>query len=97
MARICRHCGLPLDEEHHDVVRVGPLEAFPLLGFSKGARQRLTYVRRPRRKVYGCRVRLVATEPDSGRTVATHLTQRVKRINNRWARPEALEAEARNG
>lgn len=94
MAKHCRACGLPLDEDHHDVVRVGPLETFPFRGFKNGQRQRLTYVRRPRKRVYGCRVRLVATSPISGKTLTPGSPQRIKEVDTRYVRTELLEAQA---
>lgn len=57
------------------MIRVGPLEKFPFRGFKKGRRQRLTYVRRPRKVVYGCRVQLTA-DADLGGTFTPHVTQR---------------------
>lgn len=75
MARHCRACGQPLDAEHHDVVRHGPLEAFPIVEWVKGKRVPLTYVRRPRKVVYACRVQLTA-DADNGGTFTPHTPQR---------------------
>jgi hypothetical protein len=75
VARLCKRCGLPLNAETHDVVRTGPLESFPFVGFKAGQRQKLTYVRRPRKVVYGCRVQLTA-DADLGGTFTPHVTQR---------------------
>lgn len=75
MARVCSACGLPLDAEHHDIIRTGPLERLPFVGFKRGQRQKLTYVRRPRKVVYGCRVQLTA-DADMGGTFTPHVTQR---------------------
>lgn len=100
MARHCRACGLPLDPEHHDVIRIGPLEKFPFIGFKRGQRQKLTYVRRPRKVVYGCRVQLTA-DADLGGTFTPHVTQRGAQTGQQhpvgakttsYRRPELLDA-----
>lgn len=88
MARICRQCGRPLDEENHDILKYEGREKRGKDGEMKyvphkreGEHRRVAVpMRRGRGRVgigqvrrYGCRVRLVARSPVTGKTlVATH-------------------------
>lgn len=71
MARHCRGCGMPLDETGHDIEPL-PEKVRILPGPD-------TYML-PRTRVYGCRVRLVATNPGTGKTFAPHSPQRGSQI-----------------
>lgn len=82
------------------MIRIGPLEKFPFIGFKRGQRQKLTYVRRPRKVVYGCRVQLTA-DADLGGTFTPHVTQRGAQTGQQhpvgakttsYRRPELLDA-----
>lgn len=80
MARICTTCGRPLDPEHHDLLR-----------YPEGHKREGEVVRRvvlrsrgrgrlgiTRERVYGCRVRLVAHSPTTGKRLVPSSPQRAK-------------------
>lgn len=93
MARICNRCGRPLDEEHHDVLRYegeerrgkdgqmhyrphereGEACRIPMIMRRGRGRVGIQQVRR-----YGCRVRLVATSPITGKHLNATRPQRLK-------------------
>lgn len=69
MARYCRQCNRPLDAEHHDVTRAGPLKPAPFAGFVQGRRVQTaeSFDRsdaHPLVRHYSCRVDFRATTPD---------------------------------
>lgn len=76
MARICKSCNRPLDAEHHDLLRypddhpdkAGEVVKVPMVVRRGRGRLGIQMIRR-----YGCRVRLIATSPVTGKTlVPTH-------------------------
>lgn len=84
MARYCRSCGRPLTDEFHDTGRAaGPM----VDGLTASGRPR---VAERKHRVYGCRVKLVATSPVSGRTLRPNSPQRIKELDTRYV-PEGLD------
>lgn len=75
MARFCKQCGRPLDPDHHDIGKT------PRIIIERGK------IRKARD--YGCRVRLVATNPITGKTFVPNHPQRIARLNVRYV-PEEL-------
>lgn len=81
MARICHRCNRPLDAEHHDVDRYPDDHKDAALRGQP--RKRIILASRGRGRfgirkvmVYGCRVRLVADSPTTGRRLAPASPQR---------------------
>ena len=92
-ARICTACGRPLDEDNHDVLRytkeddeAGIIPKGKMIGSVvrvKVAGRKLSATQHAR--VWGCRVRLVADSPVSGKTIFPEYPgRRMKEINNRF-------------
>lgn len=81
MARHCSACGMPLDAEHHDVTRKS---GWFLDGATATGRPRHSY--RDKLRHYACRVKLVATSPETGKTLNTSSPQRIKELDTRYVR-----------
>lgn len=74
MARFCNRCGRPLDAEHHDIGE----SKFVFARRGRG-RMKLQKVR-----IYGCRVRLTAVSPATGRTIVPNTTDRIKETDTAY-------------
>lgn len=89
MARHCSACGLPLDPENHDQVRLGKLAPKPILGWRRGRRIKMTHaVTRPLKRIWLCRVKPVYDSPATGKTFDAHpgAMQRIEETNARYVR-----------
>lgn len=72
MSRICKACGDPLSA--HDVERRKRM-------FRDGNRISIRVG-----NVYGCKVRLIATSPGTGKTFVPNSPQRIARVDTRWVK-----------
>ncbi len=94
MPRICHRCNRPLDGEHHDILRHedGPNKGKPI--------RRTMIVRRGRGRVgvqkvtvYGCKVRLVATSPVTGKTLVPSHPQRISELDTRYVHEDRFKGD----
>lgn len=81
---------MPLDPDHHDQLRVGPMSKPAFRTFKRGRRVRLhpTNEVHPLKRIWLCRVKLVGTSLTTGKTIDLHegATQRIEETNARYVR-----------
>lgn len=84
MARICSSCGRALSPDEHDVVRDGEKELSAWVdGIDRRGEARIQLSGGRRR--YGCRVRLIATSPYTGKTfIPARPAPRFKDVDQRY-------------